>query len=601
MPETICSRYFPTGFLVVEQAVLQNPLCVLDTVYYRFKINQKSKTKWGHAMLNRRFSFVDVFAVLVGTAVIASIGLIGISRQREAQRFSHCSNNMKQLGLAIHNYHSAFKRLPAGCGGSSAREGATEEQNNAGRLSPFVAILPFMEEQRLWQMVSNRFQSKGKVFPTMGPVPWYDPAVYKPWSMRPKTLVCPTDQDAAKFPLVSSYVINYGDAVDLVGYPLGEKPDARTVQAARASNRGPFTSSQLRFRDILDGLSNTLMFSEAKIAGPKVAKSVSDLAKRPSAALRAASDPNTQYWPDGRNSCWADGTLRSVGFQTILPPNKSSATSDEVELEGVMTPSSHHAAGGVHIGLMDGAVLFALDSIDTGDSSRPTVAFKPEEPNVYTAPGSKSPYGLWGALGTRANKEVIAGQDSPSVIPPPRDLTQFEKERLSQKPLQQWTSRDGKRKISGRQIEIQRESNLMLLTDAGEMKRVPLSALKSEDAFRAVENHFAKRTEAQNSLEEQLTAGLKLLENKQYAEFAKNYLPGGHLDPQGMGKRVAAERGLLIYRFDTGLRALKEPGSAFGTSRSGVLMVKFDERYRPIFAGLDLIYKDDHWQFAPPR
>ena len=70
---------------------------------------------------------------------------------------------------------------------------------------------------------------------------------------------------------------------------------------------------------------------------------------------------------------------------------------------GVLPPSSRHP-GGVHVLMGDGAVKFVTDSIEAGNSAEGTVW---DNGMGVRAPGSFSPYGLWGALGTKANKEVI--------------------------------------------------------------------------------------------------------------------------------------------------------------------------------------------------
>ncbi|MGB7327607.1 MAG: DUF1559 domain-containing protein [Rubripirellula sp.] len=73
--------------------------------------------------------------------------------------------------------------------------------------------------------------------------------------------------------------------------------------------------------------------------------------------------------------------------------------SHETKPRNAPSTSSRHQ-GGTHILMGDGAVVFITDSIETGDQTAPSISF-------YNTPGKKSPYGLWGALGTRASKETI--------------------------------------------------------------------------------------------------------------------------------------------------------------------------------------------------
>ena len=90
----------------------------------------------------------------------------------------------------------------------------------------------------------------------------------------------------------------------------------------------------------------------------------------------------------------------SSGVFTNLPPNSELCLDAWVEGGGAASASSRHQ-GGAHVLMADGAVVFITDSIEAGDS-RYNIGSIP--------PGEKSPYGLWGALGTRAGKETIEEQ-----------------------------------------------------------------------------------------------------------------------------------------------------------------------------------------------
>lgn len=105
----------------------------------------------------------------------------------------------------------------------------------------------------------------------------------------------------------------------------------------------------------------------------------------------------------GRGYRWANGNAPYTAINTILPPNKELCIAFGHTGLGILPPSSRHQ-GGCHILMGDGAVIFITDSIEAGDSTNGTVRFG-ESGN--RAEGSKSPYGLWGAIGTKASREVI--------------------------------------------------------------------------------------------------------------------------------------------------------------------------------------------------
>ena len=98
------------------------------------------------------------------------------------------------------------------------------------------------------------------------------------------------------------------------------------------------------------------------------------------------------------SSTYCDGQPENVAFHTVLPPNGPSCNSDgngnSDAAVSVLSASSEHT-GGVQVLLCDGSARFVSENIDTGNLG------------VATNLGASSPYGVWGALGTRAGGEVI--------------------------------------------------------------------------------------------------------------------------------------------------------------------------------------------------
>ncbi len=98
------------------------------------------------------------------------------------------------------------------------------------------------------------------------------------------------------------------------------------------------------------------------------------------------------------SSTYCDGQPENVGFNTVLAPNSASCTNDtngnSDSAVSVLSASSHHT-GGVQVLLADGSCRFISENIDTGNLG------------VATFAGAASPYGVWGALGTRAGGEII--------------------------------------------------------------------------------------------------------------------------------------------------------------------------------------------------
>jgi hypothetical protein len=264
-----------------------------------------------------------------------------------------------------------------------------------------------------------------------GPEPFQ--AEYIPWRTEPAVLRCPSDPGTGD-PAYgrTNYAICLGDGV-VAGDsgPLKEikgvfVTDPELVKQTKAAMRGVFVPRvAMRLSDVTDGLSNTFMLGEiATDLGDRDIRT--EPAAGPGKALRDnpawARENNLidaerpRFWDSSRNSKvlggdpsmrrgfrWADGMPLYTAFNTILPPNRETILRDDRDdCWGILPASSRHQ-GGAHVCFSDNAVRFISDSIDAGDDRQPTVYDGSSNP-----PGSESPYGLWGALGTRASSELKA-------------------------------------------------------------------------------------------------------------------------------------------------------------------------------------------------
>ncbi|MFG0291230.1 MAG: DUF1559 domain-containing protein [Rhodopirellula sp. JB044] len=405
------------------------------------------------------FTLVELLVVIAIIGVLVGLLLPAVQAAREAARRMSCGNNFKQIGLAMHNYHSAYNQLPPSTGGTNGWTGVTrhdstpaepdskpiggDDKNNRAMLGYIVGLLPFFEQQALWETISNPLTVGGSSWPAMGPSPERSTA-YPAYRTSVPTLRCPSDSGKSRtgFGRIN-YAACIGDSVIIPNwaYPNG---------IHRTAHRGVFKAFLgLGFRDILDGLSNT-------IAGGEIATSLDD--RRVQGAIRAymnagdmyanpgsacfnnvggVIDPDRpgyyngqNYW-DGsdatkylfrRGNNWGSGAIGCSAFQTIAPPNSASCSGHRGNprgnpwpnsgnnSNGVFSAGSYHQ-GGCHVLMADGAVKFVTDSIDTGDPDGNTVGRSVDTNMATFSPaGSESPYGLWGSLGTRASNEVIGDE-----------------------------------------------------------------------------------------------------------------------------------------------------------------------------------------------
>ncbi len=397
------------------------------------------------------FTLVELLVVIAIIGVLVGLLLPAVQAAREAARRMSCGNNFKQIGLAVHNYHDAFKTLPTHMGGTRTIGDDWWEPSDASNhttLSIFVGLTPFFEQQSLWEQISNPnvevLGSPGVVrspkWPAMGPTVTeatniYGSAAgrnstYRPWMTELATLRCPSDPGAG-LPAMgrTNYAACTGDAVDYMDSgpidPYNQTPSQTRTEALRVSGRGMFvTRTNTAFRDALDGLSNTIAAGEIATDLGDRSISTSGLGYRSGSGIRKNPkwcDKNDQidparprFWATsvtadllpgnmGRGFRWASGLHPYSVVNTILPPNREVCMTYLEDGLGIMPPSSRHQ-GGAHVLMGDGAVRFITDSIEAGNSNAETVS---SQTGATALAGTKSPFGLWGAMGTKASREVL--------------------------------------------------------------------------------------------------------------------------------------------------------------------------------------------------
>jgi type II secretory pathway pseudopilin PulG len=410
---------------------------------------------------------VELLVVIAIIGVLVGLLLPAVQAAREAARRMSCSNNFKQIGLAIHNYHSAYKQLPTqgsgtGIGLQTNRWWRTGNDASHECLSAHVGMLPFMEQQALWEQVSNpdiktvtgapapgntRLTNPPR-WPAMGPNPrnFSRNPGYVPWASEIPTLRCPSDPGVGLPALGrTNYAVCLGDAPGTWHnhFKRGDLRPGGTggVLNFKAIARGVFqVRKESKFRDILDGLANTIAMGEIltdlgdrdkRTAASWERDGSNDVSDSPSycrdagqisaqfptkwcaAGETGCTPPSPLYVNahDGRGMSWANFRHMTTAMFTILPPNSEVCVGVWIDAAGTMPAGSHHQ-GGAHVLMSDGAVIFMTDSVEAGDSRAGAVRRYGNNPppTPSRAIGSQSPYGLWGALGTRSMKETIEEQ-----------------------------------------------------------------------------------------------------------------------------------------------------------------------------------------------
>ncbi len=395
---------------------------------------------------NDGFTLVELLVVIAIIGVLVGLLLPAVQAAREAARRMSCSNNFKQLGLAIHNYHSAYNQLPihgAGTHPPVAIDPWTSSAVSSNmRLSFLVGVLPFMEQTALWEQISNPLDTNGdgtKDFNAFGPTP--ENIAYTPYATEIPAFRCPSDPGVGLPALGrTNYAACLGDSSRWcregvlrirAGSTLPYPSNDQYATESRAAHRGVFVGhAKMNFRDVLDGLSNTIAACEiatdlgdgdkrtALTTGAFSANNIEDnITRNPSYCEDLGNhDPARPQFltgaatasvsaTEGRGYRWADFMPSFTSVHTILAPNRESCSLGSSTRSNLGSASSRHQ-GGVHVLMADGAIKFITDSIEAGDQRHRMVFFYGTAA-TDDFPGRKSPYGLWGSLGTRASKETI--------------------------------------------------------------------------------------------------------------------------------------------------------------------------------------------------
>ncbi len=364
------------------------------------------------------FTLVELLVVIAIIGVLVGLLLPAVQAAREAARRMSCSNNFKQIGLGMHNYHAAYNTFAAGRDGTVGTPAALGNGRRANQN--LIGILPFIEQQALWEQIANPLVIAGTTYAPFGTGPGTDTPPYTPWRTTVGTYRCPSDPTVITTGAgVMNYGNCYGDGIRSVGRPAdGSWTSDKTAQ------RGLFrTWKALGFRDILDGTANTVAMGEMTVASgqrsvlnniarvpdvwtfpnvqPALCKSGTHIdAARP----RFYSVTATGLWPRGQR--WADGHVHESGVTTNVGPNSPSCVRSGDDNDGLYSVNSYHQ-GGAHVLMADGAVRFVSDSIETGNLNSQPVS---QNGGTFLPSGSASPYGVWGAMGTVAAAEVIPAQ-----------------------------------------------------------------------------------------------------------------------------------------------------------------------------------------------
>ncbi len=305
----------------------------------------------------RGFTLIELLVVITIIAILIALLLPAVQQAREAARRSSCRNNLKQIGLALHNYHDIYLKFPLGTGttdGTSA---------NYGLGNWKMRILPQIEQTAMFDTPTAGVNWRGAAAHTEPTTTWATfrvPVYHCPSSALPDTRESAQCSGGCIQSETHDYVGISGATPDPVGR-TGGSITFDSVYGVNTANGMLLGGESTRMRDCTDGTTNTMLVGEQS--------------GNPNFSVR------TDYmsgWSGGHQMNFTVAYLNAnytsggggvypsrTGLTSIVgPPNPPSAPSGGSGATGLQVPLTSFHPGGAQILLVDGSVRFLSDSTD---------------------------------------------------------------------------------------------------------------------------------------------------------------------------------------------------------------------------------------------
>jgi prepilin-type N-terminal cleavage/methylation domain-containing protein len=313
------------------------------------------------------FTLVELLVVIAIIGILVALLLPAVQMAREAARRMSCSNNLKQLGLALHNYHDTYKSFPPKSVGPS----------QCFDISWIIHTLPYIEQESIRQALYGELMKHPRY------AVWIDDAFFGDMGTGAEVevpeLICPSNVRVDKqVPITNNLGIAAPQPFGRMSYKVctGSNADSEGFR-----NRGIFnTLFSTRMADITDGTSNVFLLGEVAIGGRAIDEYIGNVAVFTPIAV-GTNDPcvaGTGYDPTTEKllgtqtlrpgTWWHAGISVLASFQTVYPPNGPSCfgnypLGNALGVASVVPASSFHPGGAQHC-LADGSVRFISETIE---------------------------------------------------------------------------------------------------------------------------------------------------------------------------------------------------------------------------------------------
>ena len=351
-------------------------------------MNESKRVKF-----RRGFTLIELLVVIAIIAVLIGLLLPAVQQAREAARRAQCANNLKQLGIALHNYHDSMRTFPP-----NLCPGGTAYNYSAGGWGVLAFLNPYLEQTNIYNLMDLSLPTYVRVG-SVTTVAGGDPNTIKAVSSIVQTFLCPSDIGK---PVDGGYGVTQ---MGPTNYCANQGSGIDTIGGLVAMNGSPigadgvfFADSRIRLEDITDGTSSTAAFSESLLGAG--ADSVTTLPttvdpRRVYGYLgyttgiiltdTACATPAFYNLAQRRQFAWYAGEIRCASYNHYYAPNSKSMDCVFNNADYGYTAMGWKGArslhpGGVNMLMCDGAVRFTGNQVDRL---------------------------VWQAVATRAGREIV--------------------------------------------------------------------------------------------------------------------------------------------------------------------------------------------------